>query len=246
MSYNLVLVNYINTLPFLEALTNSNSNFEINEKIPKLCGIDFMNGHADIALIPCGFLPQMKELPFKVLDKFGIACDGAVRTVKLLSHAPVQDIKTISLDNHSTSSSKLLKILCELYWKIQPIFTNKQIAHDTNEEAVLMIGDKVFEHESNYEYAYDLGEIWKQFTGLPFVFAVWVAKQDMPQKIIDELYEKLEKGIIEIEHTIEKYKPIYPNIDIESYLGTHIKYKLDERYQEGLEKYLDLLKLKVT
>jgi len=244
MKYNLTIVNYINTYPFLEALRHPNLPFNVVEKIPRLCGEDFINGNADIALIPCGFLPKLQDIPHKILDQYGIACEGEVRTVKLLSRVPLDQIETIVLDNHSTSSSQLLKVLCKHHWKLSPNYTTQEIENVDAIESALMIGDKVFEFESGFDFAYDLGEAWQNFTGLPFVFAIWVAKPEVPKSVTDKLYAQFDQGINKIDLTIKKFQNKFPNIDLESYLGSHIHFRLNESYLDGLHRYLDLLKVR--
>jgi len=244
MKYNLSLVNYINTYPFLEALKQADFPFNVSEKIPRLCGEDFIKGTADIALIPCGFLPRLDGLSYKILNQYGIACDGPVRTVKLLSKKPLKQINNIGLDSHSTSSSQLLKILCEHHWGISPEFNSINISDVQNIDAALMIGDKVFEYESGFEYAYDLGTVWKEFTGLPFVFAIWIAKSEVPEEILDILNTQFERGLSTLDQTIDKFESKFPTIDVKTYLGTNIHFKLDERYIDGLQKYLSFLNVK--
>lgn len=242
MSFRISMVSYVNTLPFMEALKTVDDQFLISEKIPRLCGEDFISGSADIALLPCGFLPQLGKDSFTILKDFGIACEGAVRSVKLLSHVPLSRIDKIHLDRHSTSSSKLLNILSQHHWKISPSYETIDIEQGIRGDSVLMIGDKVFEHESNYAFHYDLGAVWQDFTGLPFVFAVWVAKPSIPSQVINQLNEVFRKGILNLPRVISDHKLAYPKYDIERYLGEHIKYELDDAYHAGLSRYLGFLK----
>jgi chorismate dehydratase len=123
-----------------------------------------------------------------LLPDLAISCDGPVRSVALFSRQPVSrlDGKTVLLSASSRTSVALLDLLCREVWKIQPHFAEARAeAQDLDalatlpHEAVLVIGDAALTlvARGTYPYRYDLGAEWKQWTGLPFVFAVWAARR---------------------------------------------------------------------
>jgi chorismate dehydratase len=240
MSSKLSIVNYINTLPFLWGLDRASHPFLIQKKIPSLCGEDFISGAADICLIPTGFLPHLTR-DYRYITGHGIACTGAVRTVKLLSNKPLEAIEHIALDDHSTTSSSLLRILCKFYWNIGPEFVKTEIIENSIYDAVLMIGDKVFANEEHYKYHYDLGEVWKTWTNKPFVFAIWIGSDNVENKNIEQLTKIFSKSIRSLSDIIDAYQPDFPAIDLNKYLSGNIEYRLSQNHMEGLEKYLDYI-----
>jgi len=189
------------------------------------------------------FLPQLKR-PFRVIKDYGIACNGGVRTVKLMSTKPVEELKELWLDPHSTTSVELVKILLEKHWNKRLIYKELDLNNNEKPESVLLIGDKVFKHEEYYPFQYDLGKIWKDFTSLPFVFAVWICKEDIPSHMIQHFVDLLDSGINSIDSIINQYRSKHQDIDLETYFRTHIKYKLSENYLKALSLFFEYSSLR--
>jgi chorismate dehydratase len=123
-----------------------------------------------------------------LLPELAISCDGPVRSVALFSMRPVTELgnQTVLLSASSRTSVGLLELLCKDVWKIAPKFAQARAeAQDLDalaalpHEAVLVIGDAALAlaARGTYPHRYDLGAEWKQWTGLPFVFAVWAARR---------------------------------------------------------------------
>lgn len=123
-----------------------------------------------------------------LLPELAISCDGPVRSVALFAKQPVGRLggSTILLSASSRTSVALLELLCRDVWKIKPQFAEARAEAQDLEalgslphEAVLVIGDAALKLAAAgiYPHRYDLGEEWKQWTGLPFVFAVWAAQR---------------------------------------------------------------------
>ena len=144
-------------------------------------------GELDVSVISAiEYARHAKEL--LLLPELAISCDGPVRSVALFSRRPVTDLgnHTVLLSAASRTSVALLELLCRDVWKIKPKFAEARAeAQDLDalaalpHEAVLVIGDAALSLAARRTYAhrYDLGEEWKRWTGLPFVFAVWAARR---------------------------------------------------------------------
>ncbi len=144
-------------------------------------------GELDVSVISAiEYARHAKEL--LLLPELAISCDGPVRSVALFSRRPVTDLgnHTVLLSASSRTSVALLELLCRDVWKIKPKFAEARAeAQDLDalaalpHEAVLVIGDAALSLAARRTYAhrYDLGEEWKRWTGLPFVFAVWAARR---------------------------------------------------------------------
>ena len=136
---------------------------------------------------------------YLLLPELGITSDGPVRSVMLFSrHAPeMLGGKRVLVSRSSMTSVALLQLLSEHVWRCRPEFVpgDAELADlarfgDEPHEARLVIGDaalRVFDEASRggswatrYPYRIDLGSAWKTWTGLPFVFAVWVAQRSTP------------------------------------------------------------------
>ena len=99
-----------------------------------------------------------------------------------------------------------------------------------------MIGDKVFQHKDEFAYSYDLAEAWKSMTTFPMVFALWIAKPDVPHEVIDDIDNSFELGMNAIKNgnlPLEEWQ--------KDYLLNCISYPLDDGKLEALKLYQSLM-----
>src|SRR5687768_8148403 len=192
MSYRIALVEYLNTYPFSEGirLSGLENQMEVHRVAPAMCAQLFQERKVDISLCPIGALRDMPD--YEICGKYCIGADGEVGTVVLLSQVPIDQIEKVKLDDQSRTSNILLQILAKHFWKKDWFY---YFANDDLPQTCLMIGDKVFEHKKDFAYSYDLAEVWKLMTGLPMVFALWIAKPGIPKEIIDAIDHAFEKGM---------------------------------------------------
>ena len=144
-------------------------------------------GELDVSVISAiEYARHAKDL--LLLPELAISCDGPVRSVALFSKRPVGKLDgwTVLTSASSRTSVALLELLCKDVWRIAPKFAEARAeAQDLvslaalPHEAVLVIGDAALQLAAagTYRHRYDLGEEWKRWTGLPFVFAVWAARR---------------------------------------------------------------------
>ncbi len=236
----IALVDYFNTLPFLKALESAPffKDVELVRKNPGLCASSFYNREVDIALIP--IFPFLVNPLGRRVTNYGIGCNGTVRTVGLFSNSDLKEIRKIYLDTHSRTSVHLLKILCFEYWNLSVEFSELNIPIDSlkDDEAVLLIGDKVFEHESRFEFSFDLGKVWKNWTNLPFVFAVWVAHDHVDNVWIKELNSAFAK-VIPVDENWVRQQNIDSTIDLVSYFSKNIDFVINEQKEKAIAMYKD-------
>lgn len=127
---------------------------------------------------------------YLLLPDLAISCDGPVRSVMLFSRRPASELsaRNVVVSRSSMTSVALLELLFENVWRAKPRFVagDAEIrdvveADDDGVDARLVIGDAALvlgsNHRERYPYVYDLGQTWKDWTGQPFVFAVWVAQR---------------------------------------------------------------------
>lgn len=227
-------ISYLNTLPFASALSNSEYFKEtsiITTDFPSECARKLANKEADIGLIPLAALGSLPE--YNIITDFCIACDGEVSTVMLFSDVPLEQTEKIILDYQSKTSVMLTRLLAANYWEINPQWINgyKGYENDIREKtAGLIIGDRCFEKKGKYKYSYDLGKAWKEFSGKPFVFAVWVSTLPLKSDFINELNIAFEYGLQSIPYLSESFeKHNLTKFEIINYLTNNIQYRLDER-----------------
>jgi chorismate dehydratase len=144
-------------------------------------------GELDVSVISAiEYARHAKELV--LLPGLAISCDGPVQSVALFSKVPIAQLDgaTVLVTASSRTSVALLELLCRDVWHVHPRFVQARAeASDLDSlarlphEAVLVIGDPalLLAARGTYPHRMDLGAAWKQWTGLPFVFAVWAARR---------------------------------------------------------------------
>jgi chorismate dehydratase len=132
---------------------------------------------------------------YLLLPDLAISCDGPVRSVMLFSRRPAGELggRSVIVSRSSMTSVALLELLFENVWHARPRFAPgdaevKDVVVDaaSDADARLVIGDAALvlgsNHRERFPFVYDLGQTWKDWTGQPFVFAVWVAQRSTDVK----------------------------------------------------------------
>ena len=240
-------VKYANTYPFIYGLKES--GFEkrviLETDHPSDCAAKLISGKVDIGLIPVAAIPLLKE--YYIISDYCIGANGNVRTVMLLSNCPFENIVTIFLDYRSRSSVNLSKVLAKNSWKKEFRWINTSIGFDFrnigNEEAVVLIGDQCFEFENSFRYKFDLAREWKDFSGLPFVFACWTANKKLDKEFIKDFNNALKLGVKNIDDVVIKFGKT-GNITgkiLKTYLTENIDYDFNDEKKMGLKLFLELM-----
>lgn len=238
------VVSYLNTRPLLYGLELFPVNAEIDliEAYPSRLADMLVANEIDLGLIPVAAIPGLKE--HFIIGDYCIATEGEVASVCLFSEVPVEKIERIYLDYQSRSSVELLRWLIREYWGIHP-----ELIETTNENFIqeikgtsagLVIGDRALRQRKVSTFIYDLGSEWRFVTGLPFVFAAWVANKKLPEKFIMQFNSANALGLEHLDEIVTKFP--FPDYDLKKYYTIHISYKLDDRKRKGMELFLSHLK----
>ena len=218
---------YLNTFPFYEGmrLTGLDEEMEVLRVVPSECARLFKQHEVDISLCPVGALEEMGK--YEIIGDYCIGADGPVNTVVLLSNVPLEDIKTVKLDSHSRTSNLLVQILAQHHWKKKWSYYDKE--NGVVPDASVMIGDKVFKEKDKFKYHYDLAGTWKELTGLPMVFAVWIANPGIADKPVQKINESFIAGMEFVRNGNNSLEPW--QVD---YLTHSISYPLDDQKRKAL------------
>lgn len=171
-------VSYLNTKPLVFGLERHAAEVEVILDLPSRLADGLAGGRFDVALIPS--IEYFQDPSYKIVSNACIACRGPVWSVKLLSRVPMNRIRTLALDEGSRTSASLVRILLKQRFNLEPETQQLPIgvepaAIDT--DAVLLIGDRAMRFPSDsFVDVWDLGEEWCRWSELPFVFAMWVAR----------------------------------------------------------------------
>lgn len=236
-------VSYLNSIPFVFGLENSQLDMEISTAIPSDCASQLLNMDVDVALVPVAIIPQLDYS--KIISPFCISSDGAVQTVCLFSECPLEEIETIYLDYHSKTSNALVQILCQKFWNIKPKFIDGKDSFEEKIEgrtAGVIIGDRANAYRDSYDYIYDLSEEWKKHTSLPFVFACWVSNTPLDAEKELAFCKALEYGIDNLDVAIESKSHLFDTtIDKRKYLKEIINYHLTDDKRKSMQLFFELM-----
>lgn len=188
---------------------------------------------------------------FSILPQLSISSIGAVASVLLFSRVPVEklDGRKIQLSSESATSVNLLKILlgqrfgCSCIYEVaQPSASEA----DENSSALLLIGDSALRNSMKKSglFVYDLGEMWYSWTGYPFVFALWLCRNEVAEGVELKMLarrlvqaKELVPGHLEEIATLAKEECWMGHDRLLAYWRDNISYQLDERAQAGLMLY---------
>ena len=247
-------VSFLNTKPLIYPLLNEEiqTEFELSIDTPSRLALSLSRGDIEVGLISTieYFRANPSHASYCILPDIAIASHGSVQSIQLFSRVPIREIRRIGLDTASRTSIALLKILLTEKYGISPAFTTcrptvnpKTTLHDRQDppfDAVLLIGDPALRHLGSTEHNLDLGEAWYKYTGLPFVYACWVARTEVQLGNLPELLlESKARGIAQIPEIarIEARNLGLPETLCSTYLQNYIKYDLGEPEIKGLELY---------
>lgn len=208
---------------------------------PSNLATSLQNGEIDLALLPVAAMPGIPGA--QIVSDYGIAADGKVGSVALFSQVPVEEIETVYLDYQSRTSVKLVQILFEKLWNKKLVYkeaTEHYINYINGTTAGIIIGDRALKQLSNFEYVYDLAAAWKALTGLPFVFAAWVANKELPAGFVAAFNNANAEGLKHIDEVVAANP--FPYYDLREYFTKCIHYRLDEEKKKGMEKFLEMIK----
>ena len=173
-------VSYLNTKPLVYGLAELAPRAEIVYDLPSRLADELAAGRLDVALIPS--VEYFQNPDYAIVSDACIGCRGPVLSVRLLSRAPLDKIRTLALDEGSRTSVALVRILLKERFGLSPRllpFPLGQAAENVDADAVLMIGDRAMHPPEGFCQQWDLGEEWCRWADLPFVFAMWVARKDL-------------------------------------------------------------------
>ena len=235
-------VSYLNTKPFIWGLEQSPvwSDLILSRDFPAAIAHQLKDDQLDMGLLPVAAIAQLKES--HIVADYCIGSEGPVASVAIFSDVPLDAVTTIWLDYQSKTSVALAQILMQEYWQLQPQWKPGDvdfIHRISGTEAAVVIGDRALELIPKHKYMYDLGAAWTEHTGLPFVFAAWVANKELPPAFLTAFNEALKWGVEHIDQLIAQLSPVGYNIA--TYFHTNIRYELTDASKAGMDLFLQKL-----
>ncbi len=215
---------------------------ELSLDMPSDCAQKLIDDVVDIGLIPVAAILSLSV--WEIVSDYCIGAVGAVNSVFIFSNCDIREAEILQLDPESRSSNNLARVLIKNFWKAdhRMIENAGDYAQSNNPKtAFVQIGDRTFGKKEKYPFVYDLAEEWQKFTGLPFVFAAWIANKSISTEFMAELNQSLKYGL---DHRAELLKelPARPDFDLEDYLMHKLDFELTEDKKKALYLFLDYVK----
>ncbi len=196
---------------------------------------------------------------YGVLRGLCIGSAGPVESIIFVSRLPLRELagRTVALPTASATSRCLLRILLEVRLGVEPVWVDfDQRSHDPlisdpgaagQVDAALFIGDVALRRAGEPdELLFDLGHEWTEWTGLPFVYALWLVRGEVTNRSeIHELHrlflQSRDAAAVDAPALASQASGRYgfPPFRLQSY-WSRIRYDLDEQMLEGLEHFLAL------
>lgn len=238
-------VSYLNSKPLVEDLQELLPEAAVSLDYPSRLADQLAAGTLDVALIPS--VEYMRGTDYEIISDACVATRGPVLSVKLYSRVDPGAIRTLALDEGSRTSATLARIMLLERYGVdparQPLPIEMSVQH-TDADAVLVIGDRAM-HAPTEEFhtVWDLGEEWLAWTGLPFVFAMWVARRGVASSHVEAmLSESRDRGVARISDIAkrEAAKLNIPAENAERYLTDNLFFRLTSAERSGLKLFQQL------
>lgn len=248
---------YLNSAPLVYSFTQGHlyKKYDfIGDTSPSRCADMLRSGECEIALIP---VIELQRIPgLRIIPGIAVASKNRIRSVLIASRRPLEEVRTLTLDPSSRTSQALVKILFMRRYGFLPECAEREPevsveSHNLldNADAALLIGDPAMKLESQAGSLdlkiYDLAEEWRAMTSLPFVFAVWAAREEACARadvLANDFMGAKHEGVGHIEQIATQYaeKLEMPRSELLNYLSQNVNYDLDMENISGMLHYFNL------
>ncbi len=196
---------------------------------------------------------------YRILPQLCIRADRCAATVGVFSALEPQEWheRKVYLSGASLTSVYLLQLLCKAFYNIAPIFIKQPFECVNNEnlcevlknhDAMLVIGDRAYEEQKimggSIKY-YDLAEAWREWTGLPFTFALWLVRKEVAEhrrscvaEIHSAFLRSISLGLENLDEICEKFAYKWPPEKTREYFEFNLAYDLNEQAIDGFEMFI--------
>ncbi|HEX9543889.1 MAG TPA: menaquinone biosynthesis protein [Pyrinomonadaceae bacterium] len=236
---------YLNTAPLIWSFKYGSRKDEVRlvDALPSLCA-DLLAGHeVDCALVPSIEYQRIESA--KLVPGVCVGSRQKVRSVVLVSRLNnLKKVRTVALDASSRTSAALVRIIFKEFLQFEPEWATcppdlKQMLR--NSDAALIIGDPAMTLAREGLRVWDMAALWHDFTGLGFVFALWMVGATSGTPAID-FVQACKEGLAQRNEIIDYYEQSLglSRGELETYLTENITFFLDDDLRKGLELFYEL------
>lgn len=245
-------VNYLNSKPLVYGLAELAPEARIAYDLPSRLADSLTAGRLDVALVPS--VEFFRAPGHRIVSDACVACRGPVLSVKLHFRVPPSDVRRVALDEGSRTSAALTQILLAEMCGVRPTRESLPIGdgpETTGADAVLLIGDRAIDGGARiearaarqYVEVWDLGQKWVEWTGLPFVFAMWIARADANvSELAGVLSAARDQGMRHLDEIAVREAPIVGISEDVSrrYLRDNLHFTIGAKERAGLRRFYEL------
>jgi len=241
MSYTVGSVSYTNARPLVHSLAGK---VQVELAVPSALPELLDSGEAQAVMVSSFDALSVPGRTFA--EGCSISSLGKAESVRLFSKVPIAQIKKLALDTSSLTSVHLAQVLLRERYRIQPTTANMRPDLETMLDvcdACVLIGDKGMVADGTGLAVLDLGQEWTELTGLPFVWALWVGRDDLSEDLVRILNEARAWGQSNLDEIVPDAmaRSGWDEETVRRYLGQTMNYDLSERHLEGLRMFQSLL-----
>jgi chorismate dehydratase len=239
---HLAVVRFLNAAPLAWGLQHGpqRGTADLQFMLPARCSDALRAGLVDGALLSSIEFQRIDGL--SVVPGVAIGSAGPVRSVLLISHCPMEEIRSLALDRASRTSACLAQIILRKRYGRAPAVNTCEpnlASLLRGGDATLLIGDPALVSSFPGLRVYDLGEEWQELTNLPFVYAFWTLRKGAPPELAEILRQSATFGREHIEDIVRSEAQALglPLAVLRHYLTENLRYSFDERSVEGLRTF---------
>lgn len=239
---------YLNTAPLIWSFTHGSKRDAVElftDTAPARCAAMLAGGEVDAALVP--IIEYQRIADVAIIPNVCVGSKTAVRSVVLVTRKNnLKKVERVALDESSRTSAALVKILFREFLGFEPQWETSSpdlkgmLAHA---DAALIIGDPAMTIPADEFHVFDLATLWHEFTGLGFVFAMWMVRPERVEKIgAIDFGAARDEGLMNLERVIADYPHQLglSQTQIRQYLTENIVFETADEMGKGLKLYFDL------
>lgn len=238
--FRLAASTYLNSAPLIWSFLHGSKRGTVDfiDAVPARCAQLLSQNEVDAALVP---VIEYQRIPGGALvpDVCVGSQDEVLSVVLVSKNTQLENIRSVALDESSRTSATLVKVIFREFLGHDPEWTTRSpnISEmlDRN-DAALIIGDPGMTFPRTGLKVWDMATLWRNYTGLGFVFAMWMVRNEA---IDVDFARARDEGVTRIEEIVDAYKDHIP-MDLKRYLTENIVYRIDDPMQRGLQLYFEL------
>lgn len=246
---------YLNTAPLIWSFARGSRRGEVElltDTAPARCADMLARGQVEAALVPVIEYQRLPETA--VVPGVCVGARREVHSVVLVTRgASLKEVRSVALDTSSRTSAALVEVIFREFVghtpRLEPCAPNLPAMLEAN-DAALVIGDPAMTFARESLRVFDMAALWREFTGLGFVFAMWMAHESAGRRVSSiDFAGARDEGLLRVEEIAAEYGHELgrPRTELVRYLTENISFELDEEMNAGLELFFSLAyKHKVT